>query len=227
MTESGPRATSSFATLPSGPLVLASASATRRGLLERAGFDVICVPAHIDEEAIRRAGAAEDVSPGDIAVLLAEMKGQAVAQSHDLVPGQLLLAADQILEFDGVMLGKPRSREEAAAQLERLAGAEHRLLTAAVIFRDGMRIWHHLASNRLHVRSLTAAEIDSYLEVIGDAALWSPGSYQIEGAGMHLFSRIDGCHYAILGLPLVEIAGFLRGHGLSVAPSHSSGGAGR
>lgn len=208
-----------FANLPSGPLVLASASATRRGLLARAGFDVICLPAHIDEDFIRHAGAVQAMSPGDIAILLAEMKGQAVLQSHELVPGQLLLAADQILEIEGEMLGKPASRDEAAEQLARLSGREHRLLTAAVMFRDGTRIWHHLASNSLHVRSLTDSDIDSYLDVVGEAALWSPGSYQIEGAGLHLFNRIEGCHYTILGLPLVEITGFLRGHGLSLSPS--------
>ena len=208
-----------FATLPSGPLVLASASATRRGLLERAGFDVICLPANVDEQSIRAAAAAENVPAGETAVVLAEMKGQAVCQSHELAPGQLLLAADQILELDGAMLGKPASRDEAADQLSRLAGREHRLLTAVVMFRDGTRIWHHLATNSLHVRALTESEIDGYLDVIGEAAFWSPGSYQIEGAGMHLFNRIEGCHYSILGLPLVEITGFLRAHGLSVAPS--------
>ena len=213
-----------FARLPSGPLILASASATRRGLLERAGFDVICLPASIDEDAIRRAGLAEDVPPGEIAILLAELKGQAVSQSHELVPGQLLLAADQILEIDGDMLGKPTNRDEAADQLARLSGKEHRLLTAVVMFRDGTRIWHHLATNKLHVRTLTSLEIESYLDVIGDAALWSPGSYQIESAGMHLFSRIDGCHYSILGLPLVEITGFLRGHGLHLAAAESGTG---
>lgn len=208
-----------FAHLPSGPLVLASASKTRQGLLERAGLDVICLPAQIDELSIRQAGAAENVPPGEIAVLLAEMKGQAVSQSHELVPGQLLLAADQILELDGDMLGKPGSRDEAAEQLARLSGKEHRLWTAAVVFRDGIRIWHHLASTKMHVRLLSRAEIDSYLDVIGDAAFWSPGSYQIEGPGLHLFSRIEGCHYTILGLPMVEITGFLRGHGLSLTAS--------
>ena len=208
-----------FATLPSGPLVLASASATRRELLERAGFDVICVPANIDEYAIRGAAAAEDILAGETAVILAEMKAQAVCQSHQLVPGQLVLAADQILEIEGDMLGKPASREEAVDQLTRLAGREHRLLTAAVMFMDGARIWHHLAKNSLHIRAMNETEINTYLDVIGEAALWSPGSYQIEGAGMHLFSRIEGCHYSILGLPLVEITGFLRAHGLSLAPS--------
>lgn len=210
--------TGGFASLPSGPLILASASASRRSLLERAGFTVICHAATIDEESVRSACASEGMDAGDTAVLLAEMKGTAVTQSHVTGPGQLLLAADQILEIDGEMLGKPSDRSEAAAQLAHLSGKPHRLFTAAVIFRDGQRIWHHLARTELHVRTLDTTEIETYLDVIGDAAFWSPGSYQIEGAGMHLFNRIEGCHYSILGLPLVEITGFLRAHGLSVAP---------
>jgi len=208
-----------FATLPSGPLILASASATRHGLLERAGFTVACHPAAIDEDMVRTSCAGEGMEAGDTALLLAEMKGTAVLQSGVAAPGQLLLAADQILDVDGDMLGKPADRQAAADQLARLSGRSHSLLTAAVIFRDGQRIWHHLARTDLHMRTLDSAQIDSYLDVIGDAALWSPGSYQIEGAGMHLFSRIDGCHYTILGLPLLEITGFLRGHGLTVGPA--------
>ena len=214
-------ATAGFASLPSGPLILASASSTRRGLLERAGFAVDCHPATIDEELVRASCAGEGMDAGDTAVLLAEMKGMAVAQSGLAAPGQLLLAADQILEIDGEMLGKPADRMAAAGQLARLSGKPHRLHTAAVIFRDGARIWHHLARNELHLRTLDDVQIESYLDVIGDAAFWSPGSYQIEGAGMHLFSRIDGCHYSILGLPLLEIAGFLRGHGLSLGVAGS------
>ena len=208
-----------FAELPSGPLILASASASRRTMLERAGFSVTCHAAAIDEESVRLSCTSEGMDAGDTAVLLAEMKGMAVSQSSVAGPGQLLLAADQILEVDGEMIGKPSDRAEAAAQLAHLSGKPHRLFTAAVIFRDGQRIWHHLARTELHVRTLDAQQIEAYLDVIGDAAFWSPGSYQIEAAGVHLFSRIDGCHYTILGLPLLEIAGFLRGHGLTVAPA--------
>lgn len=208
-----------FASLPSGPLILASASAARRGLLERAGFTIICQPATIDEDAVRASCASEGLDAGDTAVLLAEMKGHAVVQSGVAGPGQLLLAADQILEIEGEMLGKPKDRAAASDQLARLSGKPHRLFTAAVIFRDGQRIWHHLARTELHVRQLGSDEIAAYLDVIGEAAFWSPGSYQIEGAGLHLFSQIEGCHYTILGLPLVEITGFLRGHGLVVRPA--------
>jgi len=210
-----------FASLPAGPLILASASSSRRGLLERAGFAIRCHPATLDEEAVRASCANDGMDAGDTAILLAEMKGMAVARSGMAGPGQLLLAADQILEIEGSMLGKPANRAAAAAQLTQLSGKTHRLFTAAVIFRDGQRIWHHLSRTELQVRHLDSAQIEAYLDVIGEAAFWSPGSYQIEGAGMHLFSRIDGCHFTILGLPLLEITGFLRGHGLTLGPPES------
>ena len=204
------------AKLPSGPLILASASTTRQRLLDQAGFTFTTCPAPIDEVSIRHACAAEGIAPGDVAVILAEMKGRAATAKMDAVPsGALLLAADQILEIDGEMLGKPADHAAAASQLARRQGRAHRLLTAAMIFRNGERIWHHLAEAELTMRSLNGGEIDAYLDLLGDAALWSPGSYQIEALGMHLFSRIDGCHYGILGLPLLEITGFLRGHGLA------------
>ena len=60
-----------------------------------------------------------------------------------------------------------------------------------------------------------------YLDQIGDAAFWSPGSYQIEGPGLHLFSDIQGDYQAILGLPMLPLLGILRAHGLSFQPKAS------
>ena len=205
------------ARLPTGQLILASTSRTRQRLLEQAGFAFETCVASIDEMSIRQSCAADGIAAGDVAVILAEMKGRAASAKVAVSPGTQLLAADQILEIDGEMLGKPADRAGAAAQLARLQGRAHRLLTAAVIFRDGERIWHHLAEAKLTMRPLDQDEIESYLDLLGDAALWSPGSYQIEALGMHLFSRIEGCHYGILGLPLLEITAFLRGHGLMLS----------
>lgn len=210
-------AASGAARLPTGQLILASTSRTRQRLLEQAGFAFETCVASIDEVSIRQSCAADGIAAGDVAVILAEMKGRAASAKVAVSPGTLLLAADQILEIDGEMLGKPADRAGAAAQLARLQGRAHRLLTAAVIFRDGERIWHHLAEAKLTMRSLDQDEIESYLDLLGDAALWSPGSYQIEALGMHLFSRIEGCHYGILGLPLLEITAFLRGHRLMLS----------
>ena len=200
--------------LPSGPLLLASASMTRRRLLENAGIDIAIRNVAIDEQAIRSSCAEEGIPPSDVAVILAEMKAQAALSRNPAGEGQLLLAADQILEIDDDMLGKPADHADAARQLTRLQGQIHRLHTAAVIMRDGVRIWHHLGVNKMAMRPLSRTDIESYLDLLGPAALWSPGSYQIESLGMHLFSRIEGCHYTILGLPLLEITAFLREHGL-------------
>ena len=216
--------TSPAVSLPAGPLLLASSSVTRRRLLEAAGFEIVTCPAAIDEQAIRGSCAADKVAPGDVAVILAEMKAQAALSRNTAAPGQLLLAADQILEIDGEMLGKPVDRAGAAQQLIRLQGQTHRLHTAAVIMRNGIRIWHHLGVNEMMMRPLTGDEIESYLAYLGDAALWNPGSYQIESVGMHLFNSIGGCHYTILGLPLLEITGFLREHGLQLTRTSPAGG---
>ncbi len=211
------------ATLPTGPLLLASSSMTRRRLLENAGFEIASCAAAIDEEAIRGSCAAEGIPAGEVAVILAEMKAQAALSRLSPAPGQLLLAADQILEIDGEMLGKPADHPAAARQLMRLQGQTHRLHTAAVFMRDGGRIWHHLGVNEMKMRPLSQAEIETYLAGLGEAALWSPGSYQIESVGMHLFTRIDGCHYTILGLPLLEITAFLREHGLRLTDPAGGG----
>ncbi|MGB2068195.1 MAG: Maf family protein, partial [Candidatus Puniceispirillaceae bacterium] len=75
---------------------------------------------------------------------------------------------------------------------------------------------HHIETPALTMRPLPDEFIDDYLRAIGDAAFSSPGSYQIEGLGAHLFSSIEGCSYAVLGLPLLQVLAFLRGHGLAM-----------
>ena len=205
-----------FASLPSGPLILASSSHTRQALLAAAGIDLRTAPVAIDEVSIRAACAAENIDPVDVAILLAEMKGKAASQRHAITDGQLVLAADQILVLDGYMFGKPENRNSAHDQLSRLQGQTHSLITAVVMFRDNRRIWHHVDTTRLKMRALDVDAINDYLDVVGSAAFWGPGSYQIEGAGIHLMEEIDGSHTSILGLPMLPILAFLREHGLTL-----------
>jgi len=83
-----------------------------------------------------------------------------------------------------------------------------------VLLRNGERIWHHLAKSELTMRSIDVVFVDSYIRHVGEAALGSPGAYQIESAGMSLFNKIDGDYFDILGLPLLPLLGILREHGL-------------
>ena len=202
--------------LPKGALVLASQSSTRRKMLADAGIHFIVRAAHVDEEGLRASATASLMPAADIAVLLAEMKARKVAHDNDDHPSGFVLGADQILVCDDQILGKPKTHEMAASHLQLLSGKTHQLLTAAVIYRDGERIWHHIEAPTLTMWPLTDEFIDHYLQAIGDAALATPGSYQIEGWGAHLFSSITGCSYAVLGLPILQVLAFLRGHGLAL-----------
>jgi septum formation protein len=206
-----------FAQLPAGDLVLASASAIRAKILHDAGLGYRCYPVAIDEDSVRASASAEAVPIGDIAIMLAEMKAAAAVQrlalETDPSPAYIL-GCDQILACDEVIYSKPRDQTMAKAQLMALSGKTHQLFSAAVLYRQGARIWHHLAIANITMRLLDESFIDAYLNRLGAAAFSSPASYQIETIGAQLLSRIDGCHFAILGLPLLELLGILREHGL-------------
>lgn len=202
--------------LPGQKIILASTSKTRQKMLTDCGLAFEAVAAPVDEDAIRGAASAESMPPLDIAILLAEMKAQRLALQG--VEG-MIIGCDQLLECEGKLYGKPKNKSMAAEQLSELGGKPHRLLTAAVIFQNGIRIWHAHAAPKLTIRNMSDAEIDSYLDRIGEAAFYSPGSYQIEGLGAQILQKIEGDPYAILGMPLLDLLNFLRNHGLTLSSS--------
>ena len=207
-----------FSTLSTGDLILASASTTRARLLEDAGLGFCQYPVSIDEAAVRAAAIAEAIPAQDIAVILAEMKAAAAVQRlgvEHLDPPVYVLGCDQILVCDEIIYNKPKDTLAAKSQLSALSGKTHQLLTAVVLFQYGKRIWHHLSVADMTMRQFDDDFIDFYLEQLGVAAFFSPGSYQIESIGSQLFSQIKGCYYGILGIPLLELMAILREHGLS------------
>jgi septum formation protein len=193
------------------PLILASASTSRARILAAAGVPVDQRPAAIDEAEVKDALRADGVAPGDAALALAELKAQRIAGQ---APGGLVLGADQILTCEGTWFDKARDLAEARAQLAALAGRRHELWTAAIVVRDGARLWHEIAQTRLWLRPCSDAFLDAYLEAVGEAALSAVGAYHVEGLGAQLFARVEGDRFAIQGLPLFGLLECLRVQGV-------------
>ena len=191
-------------------IILASASAARQAILKNAGLAVESLPADIDERAAEAPLLQSGAGAADIAQALAMIKASHVSQQR---PADLVIGADQTLEFAGERLTKPADMAVARRQLLKLAGKPHRLHSAVACCRGGAVIWQHMETVTLTMRPLTPQEIGRYLAKAGETALASVGAYQIEGPGIQLFERIEGDYFAILGLPLLPLLTFLRAQG--------------
>lgn len=191
-------------------LILASGSAIRARILDSAGLVFDVMRPEVDEAAIKRAALAAGRTLAETAQLLADAKALAVAAP----PDALALGADQILAFDGEGFDKPQSMAEARARLLRLQGRDHALINASAIAQGGRIVFRHLAAPRLFMRAMTADEIDAYLAAAGEEILSSVGAYQVEALGSRLFERIEGDYFAVLGLALHPVLGYLRREGL-------------
>ncbi|HEV7602122.1 MAG TPA: Maf family nucleotide pyrophosphatase [Bradyrhizobium sp.] len=191
------------------PLILASQSHARQALLANAGIAFEAVPAEIDERAIQQACGLS--APGDIAALLAREKAVTVSSRH---PGRFVVGADQTLALGGRLFSKPAGRAQAAEQLRALAGQTHELHSAVAVACDGKMMFADVVVARMTMRPLDDNAISAYLDAAGEAVTASVGGYQLEGLGIHLFERVEGDHFTILGLPLLALLEFLRGHRL-------------
>ena len=193
------------------PVILASASAIRATVLRNAGVAIEVIPASLDEAAIKAEHRAKQASADACALALAEAKARVVARAH---PHALVIGADQMLECDDAWLDKPGDLAHAASQLRALSGKTHALVPAVVVVRDDTVLWRHVERARLTMRRLGDGFINRYLAMAGEAATRTVGAYELEGLGVQLFQHIDGDHFAILGLPLLPLLGFLRQHGV-------------
>lgn len=189
-------------------IVLASASMARRRMLEAAGLHFDIQPSSVDEEALRSSFG--PVSAPDVAVRLAVAKAEAIGASRREA---IVIGSDQVLEFAGALLSKPADLAEARRHLTALRGQVHCLHSAAAIAVDGCTTWSAVRTARLVMREFSDAFLDSYIASERDWICQSVGAYRIEGRGVHLFQEIDGDHFTILGMPLLDVLQELRHQG--------------
>ncbi|WP_127088069.1 Maf family protein [Aquabacter cavernae] len=194
------------------PLILASRSAARRDMLKATGIPLEVIDTSVDERAVEAQAPGAEAAPDDVARLLAHtkaLKGASLAG-----PGRYVVGADQTLALNGTIFHKAPDRAAAKLQLSRLQGHTHVLHSAVAVARDGEVVFEVLESAALTMRPLSEVQIGDYLDAAGPDIFGSVGCYQLESRGSHLFERIEGNHFTILGLPLLPLLGFLRQEGL-------------
>lgn len=192
-------------------LILASSSKARHSMLTNAGVTCEAIASMIDEDGYKQSMKAEGANAAEAAETLAEMKALRMYRQQ---PDGIIIAADQMLECNGIWFDKPRDRDNTRAQLLALRGKTHQLVSAAVIYKEGSRIWGTIDTAHLTMRNFSDEWLEDYLDATGNEIYDCVGGYQLEGIGAQLFTEVRGDYFTVLGLPLLPLIGFLRDHGI-------------
>jgi septum formation protein len=193
-------------------LILASQSTARRAMLDAAMVPHRAEAAGVDEDGMKLALRREGHDARQLADALAELKATKLSRRH---PTALVLGCDSTVALDdGTMIDKSATRDEARDLLRRMAGTRHSLFSAAVICQAGEPVWRHVDVARLHMRTMSDAFIDAYLDAEWPAIAGCVGGYRIEGPGIQLFAKIEGSQFTIQGLPLIPLLDYLRVRGI-------------
>ena len=188
-------------------IILASKSGVRKKILEKNNIHCEVIPANIDEGSVKESLIKENATPKIISKNLAELKANKISEKK---PKEFVLGADSVIDLNGELISKPKSREEAFDIIQKLNGKKHQLISSVCISKNGSMIWNTTDASNLTMKQLNSDEIKSYLKKINDKELYNYGVYQIEADGKSLISKIEGDEDTIMGLPIKQIKEYLK-----------------
>ena len=187
-------------------IILASRSEIRKKILNENGINCKVIPADIDEESVTNSLVQEGAKPVHVSKNLAELKSVKISKK---IPNQIVLGADSVIDLEGELISKPKSREEALEILKKLSGKIHKLVSSVCISKNGSMIWNYTDASSLKMKNLDETDIKIYLDQLDDKVLFNYGVYQIESIGSSLFEKIEGSKNTIMGLPIEKIKEYL------------------
>tara|TARA_B100000674_G_C37800044_1_gene895990 strand:- start:173 stop:751 length:579 start_codon:yes stop_codon:yes gene_type:complete len=187
-------------------IILASKSEVRKQILDKHGFKLEVFPSNVDEDEIKNSLISKGASPLLISKNLAEVKANKVSMKK---PDMIVLGADSVIDIDGILISKPKTREEGLNILKKLNGKKHQLISSVCISKNGSMIWNYTDTSVLTMKKLNLDQLKNYLSKISDKKLFAYGVYQIEADGRSLFAKIEGNEDSIMGLPVKQIKEYL------------------
>ena len=190
-------------------IILASKSEVRKKILLENGISCNVEPSRIDENIIKESLLKEGATPEIVSKNLAELKANKVSNKN---PNELVLGADSVIDLDGEIISKPKSRKEALNILKKMRGKSHFLISSVCISKKGNMIWNYTDKAELVMKDFNDSELKNYLSKISDKILYAYNVYQIEGEGKKLFREIKGDKNTIMGLPIAKIKSYLQEH---------------
>ena len=187
-------------------IILASKSGVRKDILEKNKIKCDVLPSNINEDEVKKSLISTGADPLSISKNLAELKANKISSKK---PDQIVLGADSVIDLNGELISKPKSRKEALEILQKINGKKHQLISSVCISKNGSMIWNYTDASSLTMKKLNLDQIKSYLKKVDDEKLYAYGVYQIEANGRSLFSKIEGDEDTIMGLPIKKIKEYL------------------
>jgi len=192
-------------------IILASTSPVRKKILEDVAIAFRTISPTCDEDVLKDEFIKNepDFSIRNLAIFLSRQK--ALSISNDYLDSYII-GSDQVCEFDGQEISKSRDAKTAISQLSEFNGKTHFQNNGVVVAKGGKVVFESFSRVELKMRNLTKLEIENYVNY--DESWGCAGSYKYESYGKHLFEKVDGDYYSVLGLAIQPLLNFLHKEGV-------------